>query len=383
MPALFNKVLPKIRLSSKKILLCPLFVFVFSVSATASYLYLSLRQVSVGAQKPAQPQTIPQPASPPDATTSYNVLLLGYGGAGHEGGTLTDSIIIANLKPKEKKLALISVPRDLWVEIPIRSDIKQGFKINHAYAIGLDDAKYPLKQPQYKGEEGAAHLTKEVVADAVGMPIDYFVAVDFEGFKNIIDILGGVDVEVPVTFNDYFYPIKGRENDTCGKSADEIAELHELYSDTELHHQFECRYEHIHFDAGKTSMDEETALKFVRSRASAQHGGDFARNQRQQAVLVGVKDKLISMDAIKKIDELFNQLEEMVRTDLDLKIVKDLVLILGNPEDYEVRFVSLSEENVLVSSKSLNGQSILLPKEGEGVWNGIHSFVEEQIQGRN
>lgn len=377
MPELLKKYLPKDLEPKTKYLYITLFIVIFLISGAASFWYLSYRNTSVKESNDVVKTSTP---SAIDFQDEINIALLGYGGAGHDGGTLTDSIIVFNINPEKKKAVLITVPRDTWVKIPVRSDINQSFKVNHAYAIGLDDTRYPLKEPQYKGEKGAATLTKEVIKDVIGIPMQYYLAVDFEGFENIIDILGGVDVDVPVTFDDYFYPIKGAENDTCGKSSSAIARLHQQYSDTELHHQFECRYEHIHYDAGANFMDGETALKFVRSRASAQHGGDFARSQRQQAVLVAIEDKLISLNALQKIDELFNEFANIIRTDLDLKTVKDLVAFFGNHQDYKISFVRLSEENVFTATKSLDGQFILIPKEGEDIWSGVHSFLREEIQ---
>lgn len=366
--------------TKRKVLLGFLFLGAFLSGMVVSYLTLSLSKVFVKTEKTAVEKEVPQDTTPPQ--DYYNVLLLGYGGAGHEGGTLSDSIILANVIPAEKKVTFISIPRDLWVEIPIRSDMSQNFKINHAYAIGLNDTLYPLKEPQYKGEAGGAVMAKEVVGEVVGMPIDFFLAVDFEGLKNIVDELGGVEVNVPVTFDDYFYPIKGRENDTCGKLASEIARLHEEYSDTALHHQFECRYEHIHFDEGPSVMDGETALKFSRSR-SGTHGGDFARSERQHALLLGIKDELLSIYTIGKIDEIFDQFVDMVRTDLDIPTIKNLTQIFGSPEDYNIRFVSVNDQNVLVATQSFDGQFILIPKEGEGVWTGVQSFIYGQINADN
>ena len=359
----------------KRILLVFLFALSFTTGFFASYFFLNFSKVFV---KTPEGDFL-EDDGPPIASGSYNILLLGYGGAGHDGGNLSDVIMVANINPERKKLTLISVPRDLWVEIPIRSDISQNFKINHAYAIGSDDRNYPLKEPQYKGEGGAGVLAKKVVGDTTGLAIHYFVAVDFESFKKIVDILGEIEVDVPVTFDDYFYPIKGRENDTCGKSAAEIARLHGLYSDTELHHQFECRYEYIHFDSGKVKMDGEASLKFVRSRASAQHGGDFARSQRQRAVLVAMKGKLISIYATRKIDDLFNEFGNLVRTDLDLATSKNLAQVLKKPEEYEINFLGLDENNVLTATKSLDGQFILTPKEGEGVLTGVQKFIFDEL----
>lgn len=361
----------------KSLFLLLLFTLSFLSGLVGSYLSLSIIKTSEKVKVKKEEVGVYPPSTLPDV--SYNILLLGYGGAGHEGSNLSDVVMVVSINPAEKKVGVFSIPRDLWVEIPVRSDLRQGFKINHAYAIGLDDDRYPLKEPQYKGEGGGAAMAKKVVSEVTGLPIHYFVAVDFEGFKRIIDILGGIEVDVPVAFDDYFYPIKGKENDTCGKSAVEIARLHSLYSDTQLHHQFECRYEHIHFDKGRTKMDGETALKFVRSRSSSQHGGDFARSVRQQAVLLGLKDKLISIDALQNIDHLFEEFAAMVRTDLDLSTLKNLVEVLGQPQEYKVSFLSLSEDNVLVSTKSLDGQFILLPRKGEGMYSEIQKYIKDEL----
>lgn len=308
---------------------------------------------------------------------SYNILLLGYGGAGHDGGNLSDVVMVLNINPKEKRLVFVSIPRDLWVEIPVRSDIKEHYKINAAYAIGGDDVRYGLKEPQYRGETGGGTMAKKVVGEVIGVPIEYFLAVDFEGFKKIADALGGVDVDVPVTFDDYFYPVKGLENETCGKDATEIAQLHQKYSGFDLEKQFECRYEHIHYDRGVNHMDGVAVLKFVRSRHSSQHGGDFARSQRQQAVLLALKENLFSVSSVKNIDDIYYEFTKMLKTDISLDKAKDLSVIFGKPEEYEISFLSLSTDNVLVATKSLDGQFILIPKEGEDVWTGVQKFIFE------
>jgi anionic cell wall polymer biosynthesis LytR-Cps2A-Psr (LCP) family protein len=363
---------------SKKTLIAFLFVTAFLFGTIASYAVLKSSNIFDAKDFLFKPR-IPTPASSQAGEDSVNILLLGYGGAGHDGGNLSDSIIVVSLIPNERKASLISIPRDLWVKVPIRSDISQNFKINHAYAIGLDDRTYPLKQPEYKGQFGGGNMAKEVVGEVIGMPIDYFLSVDFQGLKDIVDTLDGVTVNVPVTFDDNFYPIKGSENDTCGKNADEITKLHEQYSDTELHHQFECRYERIQFEKGQNRMNGEEALKFVRSRASAQHGGDFARSQRQQALILGIKQKLLSIYTFGKFDELYNQYVKMINTDLDLAAAKDLIQFLGEPDSYQIKFIGLSDQNQLLSTKSGDGQFILVPKDGEGVYSGIHNFVRQEI----
>jgi anionic cell wall polymer biosynthesis LytR-Cps2A-Psr (LCP) family protein len=322
----------------------------------------------------------PTPTPSFDVYAPYNVLILGYGGAGHDGGSLSDSIMVANVRPKDKKVVFIFIPRDTWVEIPVRSDKKENFKINHAWAIGSSDTLYPLKEPIYKGEEGAGNLAKHVVGQVVGMPISYYVAIDFDGFKNAIDAVGGVEVDIPAAWDDYFYPVKGLENETCGKSAAEIATLHAGYSGFELEKQFECRYEHIHFDKGVNKLDGEAALKFVRSRHSETYGGDFARGEKQQAVLMGIIKRLISLEVVKKADPFFAQFSQIVKTDANLQTIKDLLTVQIAPSEFTIKTLTLSEENVLVASKSRDGQFILLPKSGDGNWLQIQEFIKAGIE---
>jgi anionic cell wall polymer biosynthesis LytR-Cps2A-Psr (LCP) family protein len=328
---------------------------------------------------PPSPPTTPTPTPSFDVYAPYNVLILGYGGAGHDGGSLSDSIMVAHIAPRDKKVVFIFIPRDTWVEIPVRSDKSEKFKINSAWAIGLSDTLYPLKEPIYKGEEGPGNLAKKVVEEVIGMPIGYYVAIDFDGFKNAIDAIGGIEVNSPTSWDDYFYPVKGRENETCGISEAEIASFHAKYSGFDLEKQFECRYEHIHFDQGLNKLDGEMALKFVRSRHSETYGGDFARGEKQQVVLMGIIKRLISLDVVKKIDPFFDQFSKIVRTDINLQTAKDLLTIGVSPSEFDIQTVTLSEENVLVASKSRDGQFILLPKAGDGNFLEVQSFIQKQI----
>jgi len=308
-----------------------------------------------------------------------NFLLLGYGGRGHDGGYLSDVLMLVSVDKVNKQVTLTSVPRDLWVTIPVQSDKKQNYKINAAYAIGQDDRNYPLKEPQYKGNFGGGTLSKRVIEDTLGLDIKNFAAVDFESFKNIIDLLGGVDVDVPKSFDDYFYPVKGLENETCGYSGEQIAEFHAKYSGFELEKQFLCRYEHLHFEKGKTHMDGTTALKFVRSRHSSEYGGDFARGERQNAVLFAAGDKFLSLYAAKNADAIYKEFKNLVVTDLDATAFKTLFGVFGDLGSYKVKHVGLSVDNVLKASTSANGQFILISKEGEGEWDGVREFVFQEI----
>lgn len=305
----------------------------------------------------ASPLVSPQPAAPtesrfnfeisPAPKGQFNLLLLGQGDPSHEGSNLTDSMMVLHLDTNKKTASMIFIPRDLWV----------GYKINEAYSKG------GLKQAE------------EAVSFVTGLPIQNAILIDFNGFIQAIDSLGGVEVMVAQAFDDYYFPIQGKELEICDKSPEEVAQLSATLSGFELEKQFPCRFEHIHFDAGKTHMDGAIALKFARSRHSAQSGSDFDRGKRQQAILIGIKDKLLSLDALKNVDEFFNQMVKLVKTDLDLEGVKAIAALIIAPEEYKISQIIPSEENVLVASKSPSGQAILLPKAGENNWDSFRDFI--------
>ena len=355
-------------------------IIFFFIAAAASYFGLSFSNIFVSSESNSIVQIEKQkPVPPPKTESVITVLLLGYGGAGHDGGTLSDVLMLVRVDYEEKKVSIISIPRDLWIDLPIRSDQKESYKINMAHAIGADDTRYGLKEPQYTGEAGGGEMAKYAVQKVTVIPIDYFMSVSFDGFSKAIDSLGGINVNVPVTFDDYFYPAKGLENETCGFSAEEINEFHEKFSGFELEKQFECRYEHLHFDAGENEMDGVAALKFVRSRHSNQHGGDFARSQRQQAILIAVKDKLLSLDALTNSKEFVDTIGKTIRTDFDPAAVEDLIDLIGNPQKYEIKNINLTTDNVLTNSRSSAGAFILIPKDGIGNWEGIQRFIADNI----
>jgi anionic cell wall polymer biosynthesis LytR-Cps2A-Psr (LCP) family protein len=236
-----------------------------------------------------------------------NILLLGIGGGNHDGADLTDSIIVASYNLKTNEVTMFSVPRDVWLP-----GIKQ--KVNAAYEMG-------------KAQGNGLQFAGDKIDDILGIPIHYEVLMDFAGFSKAIDLIGGVDVSVPNTFDDFEYPIDGKENDLCGwkedvrdLNADQAKALNVPVGKTKLYVDasgkvatdsatldFGCRYEHIHFDKGVTHMDGTTALKFVRSRhAFGVEGSDFARSKRQQLVIQAFRDKVFSLQTLSNPQKVFS-----------------------------------------------------------------------------
>lgn len=216
-----------------------------------------------------------------------NVVLLGMGGSTHEGPDLTDSILVASLdlQGKEKDIALIPIPRDTWS--PTLQD-----KINSAYHYG-----------ELKKKGGGLILAKSIAEEITGLPIHYGVTLDFAGFTQIIDLLGGVDVYVERSFTDEQFPIPGKENDECDGDK-----------------EFKCRYKTVSFQKGWIHMNGTQALEFVRSRHSiGSEGNDYSRSERQQKIIVAVKDKVLKDKVFlnpSKMQEIKKQVDSSIETDL-------------------------------------------------------------------
>lgn len=260
-----------------------------------------------------------------------NILLGGHGGAGHSGGGLMDAIILVSVNVTDKKANIVSVPRDLWFS---------GHKINADPSI------------------------KDAVASLTGLSVPYYVSIDFTSFIKLIDSLGGIDVDVKKAYTDNFYPVKGKENELCGMSNEQIADVHQKYSGFELEKQFACRYETISYPVGINKMSGSDALKYVRSR----HGGsDFERSRHQFEVLKAILQKA----NVKSYKEAFN----FVNTNFDPAGVGLILEEIGNPLDYAVSYIGLSEENILTSGKSTNGAYILQVKDGQSIKDYIFSVL--------
>ena len=187
---------------------------------------------------------------------------------------------------------------------------------------------------------------------------------------------------MPITFDDKFYPVAGKEDETCDKSEEDIAALTATMSGYKLEQEFTCRYEELHFDAGVQPMDAETALKFVRSRHSEQYGGDFGRSQRQQALLVALKNKLFSPAGFVKLVPTVLQLTNYVQTDITSEKIRDILTTHEGLRDYTfstVRLTDSKEDNVLQQGYSSDRQYILMPTSGEGDWTSVREFFGREV----
>jgi anionic cell wall polymer biosynthesis LytR-Cps2A-Psr (LCP) family protein len=349
------------------------------IGLIAFYINYNRMVVRPNRDKEVTNQIITPTATPtPDPLASYSILLLGYGGGTHEGGLLTDSIMLAKIDPRDQEVSLISIPRDLWVPIPINGDEYASKKINEAYAIGTDDKKYPNKKTEFTGSGGGGEMAKKVIENIVGFKIDYFASIDFDGFVKVIDILDGIDVKVTRTFDDPFYPIETNINDTCGKSDEEMKLLEATMSGEKLEQQYTCRYENLHFEKGVQHLDGITALKFARSRHSTDDGGDFNRAERQKKVVIAVRDKIINIGFIPKIIPTLQTLTRHIKTDVDISKMTELVTKIPEISEYKIISINLTDQNVLKNSVASTKQFILSPRLGENNWDDVKLFIKNK-----
>lgn len=262
-----------------------------------------------------------------------NILLLGMRGENVPGGgTLADTIIVLSVKPLENKAAFLSIPRDLYVDNP-NSGSKS--KINAVYALGQQD-----------GKNAGISGMKEVVGKIIGQEVHYAAVINFKGFTDLIDAIGGIEVTLDKPFEE---AMQFNEEKVC-----------DSYTFTKPTGKFEYKY-HTRKDgskyvaatyklctnpnvecggdfklpAGTQTLNGEKALCYARSRVTS---SDFQRARRQQLIIQEIKEKAVSIGTLtdfEKINAMANALGNNLKTDLEpweMKKLYELEKNMQNPE---------------------------------------------------
>jgi LCP family protein required for cell wall assembly len=278
-----------------------------------------------------------------------NILLLGYGGSGHDGPYLTDSIMLLSIRPSMHEAIMISLPRDLWVKIPAlpRNGYMMG-KLNSAYAIGTDHKNYPNVRSDWQTPTGGGDLAAATVSQVTGQLIDYWLGVDFKAFRDVVNALGGVRVDVPARLDDPYFP-KGESTGTI----------------------------HVRIDAGWQSFDGERALEYARSRETT---SDFDRSRRQQLVMLAVRERVFSLNAIPRLLSLLGALQDNVRTNLGPGEMQQLADLAGRIKDQDIRRVAVDTSNLLRSGYGSSGQYMLQPL--DPTYGALHRYVAMALPDR-
>lgn len=282
-----------------------------------------------------------------------NFLLLGERGEGEDSPDLTDVMLIVSYSHKNHDLALISIPRDLWVD-----SLKT--KINSVYHYGKE-----------KGDQNGIKLTQTAILETVGLPIHYTAVIDFALFQDVVDLVGGIDVDVQHSFTDKLFPIPGKE--------------------TAL--PISSRYETITFNAGLQHMDGVTALKFVRSRhAEGDEGTDIARSARQHLVVSAIRQKIVDPKFFlnkDKVSALYQVLMKHTDTNISPDLYPSLARLVFDSRSKSTKEINLSYtpdsqgvailENPTVSK--YGGQWVLIARDGN--WLALQQYIRNQLDNTN
>lgn len=233
-----------------------------------------------------------------------NILFLGVGGESHHGGELTDTIMIASIKPNEKEAALLSFPRDMYVQIP---ETNINTKINAIKTFGDKSTK-----------ENGIDLIKEVAQEISGLDIHYYIQLDFQGFTKVIDDLDGIDIYLETAINDPTYP------------------------------NFNRGYDPFYIEEGWHHLDGATALKVARSRHSRM--GDFDRIQRQQIIIKSTKQKVF--EKYTKFDiitfkNILDSLSDNMRTDIQIKELPRLYKVAKEIKNHKISAQTIDTKTYL------------------------------------
>ncbi|MFH1193705.1 MAG: LCP family protein [bacterium] len=257
---------------------------------------------------------------------NINILLLGIGGTGHDGPYLTDTMLMVSINKADGKMAMLSIPRDLL--IATKKFGEQKINAINSYA--------EVEKPG-----NGAKFTRDIIQELLQVKIDYYARMDFDGFREIIDAVGGVDIDVPVSFSDPLFPRESNPSLTTT----------------------------VTFQKGPQHMSGADALVYARSRhGNNGEGSDFARSRRQQQIIMALKNKILSsetLSSLSKIKNIFDIVQTNINTNINpLEAVQLAALYkkMNIPMDKIFVNVLTNGPDGPLYSTYYNSQYVLLPK---------------------
>lgn len=295
------------------------------------------------------------PKIPEPEENRVDILLVGIRGIekGHvdkelqNGEFLADTIILLSFNKDNDKASLVSIPRDLYVEIPDHGKEK----INSAYAIG---------EARHHGG-GGLQLMKALASVISGVYVDYAVSIDFEGFEKIIDDIGGITVYRSTPFSEPKQWIYDGHEGARYWALEDTGWV-------------------FYVPEGSNLMNSKEALYYVRSRYSS---SDFDRMRRQQQVIEAIKSKALSLGVLGNPVKLFNILDilgDNVRSDISVSKMKELMDIMRERkvQSFEKGFLEENGDSGLLMSDNIDGKYVLIPKSGN--YNEIRAMLKSIVE---
>jgi LCP family protein required for cell wall assembly len=274
-----------------------------------------------------------------------NVLLMGKGGAEHEGGELTDSIMIASIDPINNGVVLVSLPRDMWVK---PKDLWP-MKINAVYNSAKEQALYKNPKDEKGAEKAGIDTIEKTVEEYTGVKINYYGMIDFTAFQEAVNTLGGIDVT-----------------------------LDEPYSDATMR----IGNKVLNLPAGTSHLDGGTALGYARSRYGAERG-DFDRGEHQQKVMVGIKDKALSVGTFSnplKVSQLLDTFGSRVQTNFSMNDLMRLYDLSKQIQGQNIKSVDLATVGeAVVTTGTVGDQSVVYPKAGVDDYSEVKLYIRSKL----
>ncbi len=280
-----------------------------------------------------------------------NILILGRGGGNHAGPDLTDTILVASIDPVNKTVSLVSIPRDLWVTIPGYGSSK----VNAVFANAKYRAANKGEKDKRVTDEAGAKAIEDVVSGVLGIPIHYYGIIDFEAFKQAVDTIGGVDINVPT----------------------ELAVSEHLWDETTGKNYY------LNVKAGVQHFDGTQALFFTRSRHTSIRG-DFDRTERQRLFIQALSQKVLSAGTYTnplKISQLMNAFGDHISMDLSPNNALRLAQIGKGLDMSKMKSIGLADPpNNFVRTDNIDGLSVVRPTAGYGDYSEIQNYIRNTLK---
>lgn len=277
-------------------ILTPIFVLVLGATSYGAFLYNKAHSVMDDSYQPVERNTEKRVAKADPKMDNTSVLFIGVDDSNtrnYDSGSRSDALMLATFNEKAKSIKLVSIPRDSYVYIP---EVDKEDKITHAHAFGGPAA------------------TIETVEELFDIPVDYYVKMNFNAFIDVVDALGGIEVDVPY-------------------------ELSEMDS--------EDRKNAIHLEEGFQELDGEEALALARTRKK---DSDIERGKRQQEILKAIINKAVSAKGVTKYADVIEAVGDNLTTDLSFNDMKSFIDYLTAGTSLQIETLSLKGENSYIGS---------------------------------
>lgn len=282
-----------------------------------------------------------------DENGRTNILLFGTSedDPGHGGAALTDSVMVLSLDKTNKSASMVSMPRDLWVDYGQACVAGYSGKINALYQCYAEDGDVTA----------GANALKDKVGEVFGLDIQYYVKVNYTVVRELTTALGGVTVTV---------------------ESDDPRGIYDVNTG-------------VKYPNGPVTLQGEAALAFARARGDGGGygfaGSNFVREQNQQKLLVAIRDKALNLGTLSNpaaVIQIMDALGDNIRTDFSTAEVKTLASMGKDIDANKVVHINLNDgEKRVVTTGSYNGQSIVKPVDGIGVYTGIQEYILTQMNG--